>query len=308
MAKRRWTLMVIPDGSGASRRLQLSTTVLKMVTAGASVLFLSALVFGSVTVSRKLDLSHAARLERENALLAEELGRLQSQLTDLNDTLVTIAQRDSKYRVLADLEPIDPQVLQAGIGGPAEPGYDDALAEAGFLGAQASEVRVDLNAMIRRANLLASSFEEAMDSLASHHQQLQATPSIIPTQGWLSSGYKAMRMHPILNYARPHKGVDITAPKGTPILAPAAGVVTSTGWRSGFGNTVTISHGYGVLTKYAHASKILVKAGQRVTRGDRIALIGKTGLATAPHLHYEVHVNGRAVNPLKYVLPPEIDG
>ena len=300
--------MVIPDGSGASRRLQVSTTVLKMVTAGATVLVLSALVFGYVTVSRSIDLTHAARLERENALLAEELGRLHSKLTDLTDTLATISQRDSRYRVLANLDPIDPQVLQAGIGGPAVPGYDDSLAEAGVLGFRATEVRVDLNAMIRRANLLASSFEEAMDSLASHNQQLEATPSIIPTPGWLSSGYKAMRMHPILHYARPHKGVDITAPKGTPILAPAAGVVKSTGWRSGFGNTVTISHGYGVVTKYAHASKILVKPGQRVARGDRIALIGKTGLATAPHLHYEVHVNGRAVNPLKYVLPTEIDG
>ncbi len=300
--------MVIPDGSGASRRLQVSTTVLKTVTTGATVLVLSALVFGCVTVSRRIDLAHAARLERENALLAEELGRLHSKLTDLTDTLATISQRDSRYRVLANLDPIDPQVLQAGIGGPAAPGYDDSLAEAGVLGFRAREVRVDLNAMIRRANLLASSFEEAMDSLASHNQQLEATPSIIPTQGWLSSGYKAMRMHPILHYARPHKGVDITAPKGTPILAPAAGVVKSTGWRSGFGNTVTISHGYGVVTKYAHASKILVKPGQRVARGDRIALIGKTGLATAPHLHYEVHVNGRAVNPLKYVLPTEIDG
>ncbi len=79
--------------------------------------------------------------------------------------------------------------MQAGIGGPAAPGYDDSLAEAGVLGFRAREVRVDLNAMIRRANLLASSFEEAMDSLASHNQQLEATPSIIPTQGWLSSGF-----------------------------------------------------------------------------------------------------------------------
>jgi murein DD-endopeptidase MepM/ murein hydrolase activator NlpD len=210
--------------------------------------------------------------------------------------------------VLANLDPIDPQVLQAGIGGPAEPGYDDALDEAGVLGQRATEVRVDLNALIRRANLLSSSFDEAMDSLASHNRRLAATPSIMPTQGWLSSSFKAMRMHPILHYARPHKGIDITAPKGTPIQAPAGGVVTSTGWRSGFGNTVTISHGYGVTTKYAHASKILVKSGERVKRGDRIALIGKTGLATAPHLHYEVHVNGRAVNPQRYVLPEEIGG
>ena len=308
MAERRWTFVVVPHGSGASTRLQVSTAVLKMIAGGAATLLVAALVFGYVTVSRKVDLTRAAQLERDNAILAEELGRLQSQLTWVTDTINEIAMRDNRYRVLADLDPIDPQVLQAGIGGPAEPGYDDALARAGVLGQRATEVRVDLNALIRRANLLASSFDEAMDSLASHNRQLAATPSIMPTQGWLSSSYKAMRMHPILHYPRPHKGIDITAPKGTPIQAPAGGVVTSTGWRSGFGNTVTINHGYGVVTKYGHASKILVKSGQRVKRGDRIALVGKTGLATAPHLHYEVHVNGRAVNPQRYVLPEKIGG
>ena len=308
MAERRWTFVVVPHGSGVSTGLQVSTAVLKMIAGGAATLLVAALVFGYVTVSRKVDLTRAAQLERDNAILAEELGRLQSQLTWVTDTINEIALRDNRYRVLADLDPIDPQVLQAGIGGPAEPGYDDALARAGVLGQRATEVRVDLNALIRRANLLASSFDEAMDSLASHNRQLAATPSIMPTQGWLSSSYKAMRMHPILHYPRPHKGIDITAPKGTPIQAPAGGVVTSTGWRSGFGNTVTINHGYGVVTKYGHASKILVKSGQRVKRGDRIALVGKTGLATAPHLHYEVHVNGRAVNPQRYVLPEKIGG
>ena len=308
MAERRWTLVIVPHGAGASTRLQLSTAVLKTIAGGAATLLLAALVFGYVTVSRKVDLTRSAQLELENALLAEELGRLHGQLTSITDTLDEIALRDSRYRVLANLDPIDPQVLQAGIGGPTEPGYDDALGQAGVLGQRATEVRVDLNALIRRANLLSSSFDEAMDSLASHNRRLAATPSIMPTQGWLSSSFKAMRMHPILHYARPHKGIDITAPKGTPIQAPAGGVVTSTGWRSGFGNTVTISHGYGVTTKYAHASKILVKSGERVKRGDRIALIGKTGLATAPHLHYEVHVNGRAVNPQRYVLPEEIGG
>jgi murein DD-endopeptidase MepM/ murein hydrolase activator NlpD len=308
MAERRWTLVIVPHGAGASTRLQVSTAVMKMIAGGAATLLLGALVFGYVTVSRKVDLTRSAQLELENALLAEELGRLHGQLTSITDTLDQIALRDSRYRVLADLDPINPQVLQAGIGGPTEPGFDDALSQAGVLGQRATEVRVDLNALIRRANLLSSSFDEAMDSLSSHNRRLAATPSIMPTQGWLSSSFKAMRMHPILHYARPHKGIDITAPKGAPIQAPAGGVVTSTGWRSGFGNTVTISHGYGVTTKYAHASKILVKSGERVKRGDRIALIGKTGLATAPHLHYEVHVNGRAVNPQRYVLPEEIGG
>jgi murein DD-endopeptidase MepM/ murein hydrolase activator NlpD len=93
---------------------------------------------------------------------------------------------------------------------------------------------------------------------------------------------------------------------GSPIEAPAAGVVTDAGWESGYGNTVTIDHGYGIVTKFAHASKLLVKTGQRVARGQRIALVGNTGLATGPHLHYEVHVNGRPVDPLRYVLPEHV--
>jgi murein DD-endopeptidase MepM/ murein hydrolase activator NlpD len=125
----------------------------------------------------------------------------------------------------------------------------------------------------------------------------------MPTQGWLSSAFSAMRVHPILHMARPHEGIDISAPMGSPIEAPAAGVVTDAGWETGYGNTITIDHGFGIVTKFAHASKLLVKNGQRVSRGQRIALVGNSGLATGPHLHYEVHVNGRPVNPLKYVLP-----
>jgi murein DD-endopeptidase MepM/ murein hydrolase activator NlpD len=90
---------------------------------------------------------------------------------------------------------------------------------------------------------------------------------------------------------------------GTPIEAPANGVITSARWEAGYGNTVTIDHGYGIITRFAHASRILVGVGQRVDRGDRIALVGNTGLSTGPHLHYEVHVNGRPVNPLRYILP-----
>jgi murein DD-endopeptidase MepM/ murein hydrolase activator NlpD len=93
---------------------------------------------------------------------------------------------------------------------------------------------------------------------------------------------------------------------GAPIEAPAGGVVTSVGWETGYGNTVEIDHGFGISTRFAHCSKVLVRAGQRVSRGQQIALVGSTGLATGPHLHYEVHVNGKPVDPLKYVLPEAI--
>jgi murein DD-endopeptidase MepM/ murein hydrolase activator NlpD len=252
------------------------------------------LLVGYATVSRSADLSQSSRLQHENARLTRELGELHGRLAMLSDTMVRISQRDARIRVLANLEPIDPQVQAAGIGGPT-------------LAPRSSDgIRVDLDGLIRRANLLASSYKEATDSLASHAQRLAATPSIMPTQGWLTSAFASMREHPILHIMRPHEGIDVTAPMGSPIEAPAAGIVTDAGWESGYGNTVTIDHGYGIVTKFAHASKLLVRTGQRVSRGQRIALVGNTGLATGPHLHYEVHVNGRPVDPLRYVLPEQV--
>jgi hypothetical protein len=302
MAKRRWTLVLVPHGSEPSRIVEVSYNVLRLAAAAAGVIVVLALLAGYATISHTTDLSHAARLQQENASLARQIGELHGRLVSLTDTITSISQRDARIRVLANLEPIDPQVQAAGIGGPA--GSSD-LNLSGLTGIarRSAEVRVDLGALIRRANLLASSFKEAADSLALHTARLAATPSIMPTQGWLSSAFSAMRTHPILHMARPHEGIDVSAPMGSPIEAPAAGVVTDAGWENGYGNTITINHGFGIVTKFAHASKLLVKTGQRVSRGQRIALVGNSGLATGPHLHYEVHVNGRPVNPLKYVLP-----
>jgi murein DD-endopeptidase MepM/ murein hydrolase activator NlpD len=305
MAKRRWTVVFVPHGSEPSKIIEVSYGLIKTAICGAALGLAAALLVGYATMAHTADLSRTARLQDENSRLAQEIGELHGRLSTLSDTLARISQRDARIRVLANLEPIDPQVQAAGIGGPtlaARPG----LLNAGPVVRRSEEIRVDLNALIRRANLMASSFEEAKDSLASHSQRLAATPSIMPTQGWLTSAFSSMREHPILHIARPHEGIDVTAPMGSPIEAPAAGVVTEAGWESGYGNTVTIDHGYGIVTKFAHASKLLVRAGQRVQRGQRIALVGNTGLATGPHLHYEVHVNGRPVDPLKYVLPDKV--
>jgi murein DD-endopeptidase MepM/ murein hydrolase activator NlpD len=272
-----------------------------LVTGAVGGVVVIALLAGYITVSHTTDLSRAARLQQENASLAREIGELHGRLATLADTLIRISQRDARIRLLANLEPIDPQVQAAGIGGPAS----SEIGLAGLTGVsrRTADIRVDLGALIRRANLLASSFKEAADSLALHTARLAATPSIMPTQGWLSSAFSSMRTHPILHMARPHEGIDVSAPMGSPIEAPASGVVTEAGWETGYGNSITINHGFGTVTKFAHASKLMVKNGQRVSRGQRIALVGNSGLATGPHLHYEVHVNGRPVNPLKYVLP-----
>ena len=303
MAKRRWTVVFVPHDAEPSRIMEVSYRVVKTAIGGAVLAAAAALGLGYVTVSRTVDLTQSARLAQENARLEQQLDELNGRLANLADTLTRISQRDARIRVLANLEPIDPQVQAAGIGGPT---VGEVEGDVGRAMRRTTEVRVDLNALIRRANLLASSFKETADSLSVHSARLSATPSIMPTQGWLSSAFSSMRSHPILHVARPHEGIDVTAPMGTPIEAPAAGVVRDAGWEAGYGNTIVIDHGFGTVTKFAHASKILVREGQRVSRGQRIALVGNTGLATGPHLHYEVHVNGRPVDPLRYVLPEHV--
>ena len=307
MAKRRWTVLLVPHGAGENRGFEVSDRLFKLAAGVVGVLVLSGLVFGWATVTKSINLSRLGQLEQTNQLLAQELDRTRSQLASLNDTLAVIADRDREMRLLAGLEPTNSDVQQAGVGGPVGPlSTDDRALASGPAGLEALEVRADLSGLVRRANLLSHSFDEAADSLRAHQNRLERTPSIMPTHGFLSSRFARVRIHPIFHDARAHEGIDIAAPMGTPILAAADGIVTDVGRQTGYGNIVTVDHGYGLVTRYAHASRIIAHVGQRVRRGDEIALVGNTGIATAPHLHYEVLVNGKQVDPLKYVFPEAI--
>ncbi|MEX0798236.1 MAG: M23 family metallopeptidase, partial [Bacteriovoracaceae bacterium] len=130
---------------------------------------------------------------------------------------------------------------------------------------------------------------------------LKSTPTILPAVGWLTS-YFGFRMSPTAGRVKMHEGLDVGAPFGTPIVAPADGVITFAGHKPGFGNFVQIDHGYGIETIYAHAQKVVATNGQRIHRGELIAKVGSTGFSTGPHLHYEVRVNGIAVDPLYFIL------
>jgi murein DD-endopeptidase MepM/ murein hydrolase activator NlpD len=306
-AERRWTVMVVPHGSGASRAVEVSQTVLKFLVGFGSVFALLILVLGGAALSRGVSITRSRALEHENRLLADEIQRMRETMVGLRDTLNTIGQREQELRLLAGLSPMDAGVQQAGIGGPAGTWSErDSLAASGVTGAQALAARVDVDALSRRANILVRSLNEAYDSLASHQARMAATPSIMPTKGWLTSAFALERVHPILHLARPHEGVDVSAPMGAEIEAPAAAIVTEVRWEDGYGNIITLDHGYGIVTRFAHCSKILVARGSRVKRGQKIALVGSTGLSTGPHLHYEVWVNGKPVDPMHYVLPDAI--
>ena len=299
--------MLVPHGSGASRAVEVSQTVIRVLMGIGGLVVSLIIVLGVAAVMRGVNITRNRALERENRVLADEVGRMRERLSGLKDTLGVIGQREQDLRLLAGLNPIDPTVRQAGIGGPSGSWSErDSLDAIGPNGRQALAARMDVDAMIRRADILVKSVNEAYDSLHSHQARFASTPSIMPTKGWLSSAFAAERVHPLLHLARPHEGIDVAAPMGAEIEAPAAGLVTDVKWEDGYGNLLTIDHGYGLVTRYAHCSKILVVRGQRVKRGQKIALVGSTGLSTGPHVHYEVWVNGHAVDPKKFVMPDAI--
>jgi murein DD-endopeptidase MepM/ murein hydrolase activator NlpD len=308
MSKRRWTVLFVSHGSTGSKSISVSGTVLKLVAGVATIVAASMAAAAISVVSHSVDLLRSRQLERTNQALATEVTRLGQRLGILSDTLAVIARRDEEVRLVAGLDPLSPDVQQAGIGGPegAWPERERLLTDGGAVGRRAFGVHMDVDALIRRANLLASSFKEAIDSASSHKQELLALPSIMPTAGFLTSKFSFIRYHPILHENRPHEGIDITAAYGTRIIAPAAGRVIKVGWDNGYGLMVVLDHGYGLETRYAHMSRTAVQVGAHVKRGDLLGYVGSTGLSTGPHLHYEVLKNGRAVDPLRYVLPDVI--
>ena len=300
--------MLVPHGSDGSKALSVSGTVVKLVAGIATIVAASLLAATIGVVSHSVDLARSQRLERANQALSVEVQRLGPRVGALSDTLAVISRRAQEMRLVAGLEPLSPEVQQAGIGGPAGawPEREQLLTEGGSVGRAAFGVHTDVDALIRRANLLATSFQEAAESISAHTQEFLATPSIMPTIGFLTSKFSFIRYHPILHENRPHEGIDITAAYGTKIIAPAAGRVIKVGWENGYGNMVVLDHGYGLETRYAHMSRWAVREGQSVKRGDVLGYVGSTGLSTGPHLHYEVLQDGRAVDPLRFILPEAI--
>ena len=301
----RWTFLLVRDGLSTVKQYSLSSRLLRILVGGGLV---TALILIGYAVTIGVDgyaRLQSAQLDTRNTVLQDELRQFQTRVDHLESTLNRIAQNDARFRSIAGLESIDSEVLQAGVGGPGLVGpeahslwtIDPSISENLF------EVSYDLNQLERRARLLSSSLAEATDSVLAHRDLLESTPSILPTPGWLSSSYSESRMHPIHNRPLPHPGVDISAPRGTSIYAAAKGRVIRAGWVVGYGLTIEIDHGFGYVTLYGHASELVASQDEEVQRGDVIARVGSTGIATSPHLHYEVRVQGIAQNPANFILP-----
>jgi len=314
MPKRRWTVVFLPPRNQASKAYDLPEWTLRAIGVGAAVslLLVAAALFALLT---PMGTPGARLVAAENAVLKSEIALAEARFRELDDTIRIIATRAEQMRMLAGMPadtstPVVAANTASLITDPLAAAFEMKAALEGrrrpFLGRLGWASRPDIEGLLAKASDLSNNFQNVSDTLELNFKRFASTPSIMPTVGWLSSQFTSSRFHPILHENRPHKGIDVTAPVGTPIVAPAAGRVRFAGSDKGFGLSVEIDHGNGIVTRFAHCSRLGVRVGQLVTRGQLIAAVGSTGLSTAPHLHYEVLVNGQPVDPLKYVLPESI--
>jgi murein DD-endopeptidase MepM/ murein hydrolase activator NlpD len=244
-------------------------------------------------------------LEIENQELRSRLSETEDRIESIRDELESLAQIDQElYRTILQAEPISDEVRQAGTGGTDK--YEEFQRFGPDTRAVLRSATENLDRLEREVDLQSSSYRELVELARARSEELKQLPAIMPADGRLVSGF-GMRMHPIDHVRKMHYGIDITVPKGTPVVATADGVVKYTGRKGGYGITVEVRHSdSGYITRYTHLSRIpkSTRRGRRVKRGDVIAFSGNTGRSTAPHVHYEIlDLSGRQVNPIDFFAP-----
>ncbi len=302
MRSKRYTILIADRTSGVVRRLTIPAG--PVVAVACAVVTLPVLIgIGAAWKAKsgvaELASSHRA-LEVENsnyrgatAALSEQIASLQSVIADLG---VRSALDPSLSRAMDKL----PAIVKArAMGGStnqsAAPRQESAYTRT--LSALASPD--DTFGLLRTVlESLESRLHDVRSDVEKRNALAAATPSIWPAHGWLSSGM-GPRRDPMNGNADFHPGLDIVGDKGEPVYATAAGRVVHAGYQGAYGNLIVIDHGFGLETRYGHLSRYSVKQGARVNRGDVIGSIGATGRATGTHLHYEIHANGRLLNPLQ---------
>jgi murein DD-endopeptidase MepM/ murein hydrolase activator NlpD len=299
MAKKFYTVLVLPDASSEIRTFHIAKRLLVALAAAASLVFVAFLFFIYQAVSLN---GHMLEL-RKLRLAASQQASLMQKTNRLETGLAALREFDLRLRTAAGLEMKEDSFLATG-------GADTLSSRTLMVAAVAHQtpptdnLPMELDRLSHEMNSRTRSFQELIDQLEAKRSVLASTPTIWPVKGWLTAGF-GYRRSPFTGLRQMHEGVDISNSVGTRVIAPADGMVSYAGPLGGFGNVVSIDHGHNISTFYAHLQQHKVSQGQRIKRGDLIALVGTTGRATGPHLHYEIQVNGSPVNPSKYVIDPE---
>lgn len=247
-------------------------------------------------------------LEKKMAGQAEEINSQRKQIQTfakeiniLKTEIVELNSFESKIRVIANIEKTADQDGVFGVGGSIPEDLNPNISIEKKHNSLLREMHDQVSGLNQATTKQKDGFQTLLQYLQDQRNLLASTPAICPTKGWVTSKF-GYRTSPFTGLKEFHKGLDIATRKGTPVIATADGVVSFSGKKGFLGKVVSIDHGHGVVSRYAHLSKMKKKQGEKVKRGDIIGLVGSSGRSTGPHLHYDVRVNGVNVNPEKYIL------
>ena len=280
MAIRYHTVILVPHARAKLRKWRISNLQLALALGGLALLTTTSALILFAFFTGGVDSAQVERLRRQNEELRQANAAFEQSVTDLQGKLGDYESRTRKLAIVAGLDSFEGG--EAGIGGEA--------AEA-----------ADLDLLDYRANRLDGRLDRVEAKLEERLRWISSVPSVAPVRGILTSGFGGRR-DPVNGRRSFHPAVDIAAPPGREVRAPADGLVTRAGRIGGLGNAVYLSHGFGIGTRFGHMARLTVKPGDRVEQGDVLGYVGSTGRATGYHLHYEVHVDGEAIDPLAYIL------
>jgi murein DD-endopeptidase MepM/ murein hydrolase activator NlpD len=292
MSDEYYTLIFVPDARSASRKIRVPIRLARWTLRALAV---TALAAGGLLVHYtwlNWQMSELENLRLENAELSRQALEYNLNLGRFEGRMALLQRTVTKLGIVSGIE----QAL---------PGDGLALGQGGAVWTEAAPPLPGpgpaVESLSRRLAELSARSSRIESFYADQTELLACTPSIWPVRGYLSSGY-GRRTDPFTGQRSFHPGIDVSAPRGAEITAPADGVVVSVGRRGAYGKALVIDHGFDVVTRYGHLEEYNVRAGQRVRRGDVIGFVGNTGRSSAPHLHYEVWVRDKLQNPIHYIL------
>jgi len=306
--RKRISFLILSNTGSPVRNVTLSKALLCFLSLSftACILFVGFVIYDYCNL--RLALVNNKELERNIANLSDEIvsqrkqiQMFAGQINTLKSKLIDLNSFEEKIRIIANIEETNDQDSLFGVGGSVPDDIDPQVPLTNKHHSLIREMHEQTQQLDHASLKQRERFETLLKYFEEHRNLLASTPAIRPTQGWTTSGF-GYRISPFTGLREFHKGLDIATRKGSPIIVTADGTITYVGKKGFFGKMIVVDHGHGMVTRYAHIDKALIKIGDAVMRGDSIALVGTSGRTTGPHLHYEVHLNGMPVNPNRYIL------
>jgi len=299
--KECYTILIFGHNTSKSRHLKIPRKTVRIITYLLGFAFLSLTFFFCDYVQVKKRGYELSQLRKETQAQKSQIHFFSSRIETIEKQLSKLKDFDKRIRIIANLDKGQGPNPFMGMGGPSPSDIRDRMTSEKDEDALARQMKADLERLQSETFAQEQSLSELEKELETKKDVLAHTPSIWPVAGWVTSNF-GFRTNPFTGLSQMHEGLDVSNRVGTPIIAPADGIVSDVGNDNAYGRIVVLSHGFGITSRYSHLSKANVKVGQKVRRGDKIAEVGMSGKTTGPHLHYEVRLSGIPANPVRYIL------